>query len=104
MPRRRPGGAEIDASPSTKPRLEAESQTGCELQVVARLAVLKLAAQALERRDVVACLETETDAAVRLVQVEADGAVAERVGLGACAGNVAQVVRPRAAAEDGIGT
>ena len=64
------GGDARGASRLAEPRLEAERQTRHELQVVARLPVLELAAQALEARDVIARLETEADRAVRLVKVE----------------------------------
>src|SRR5258706_10786584 len=63
--------------PYAELRSEAESQPGDELQVVACLPVLKLTAQTLEAGDVVARLEAKTDAATRLVQIDAHRAVAE---------------------------
>src|SRR5215471_4910584 len=81
--------------------LEAERQPGRKLDVIARFAVLQLAAQPLEPRHVIACLETDADATGRRTDIESEGAEREWIRLGARSRNVAQIVRPGAAAERG---
>src|SRR5437899_10267220 len=71
---------------------ESEGEASRELDVVARLAIGELAAEALEAGDVVTRLEAKADLSAGVIEIESDRSEAEPVGLSARVGDIAQTV------------